>query len=68
MNTVNFDLKALLLRKRITITEMAKALNVPYITIHTIAKRGRMRLSTLRSIEAHYGDCTDFIKQAVEID
>jgi predicted transcriptional regulator len=60
-----FDLQAFLLEKRLTPIEVATKLEVHIDTIYKIQKRGTVKMSFLKLLETHFGDCSQFIRSTV---
>ena len=62
MNKIKFRLRDFLKDKRVTTGELAKILKVSQVGISKMAMRGSLKVSTLRALESHFGDCSKYLE------
>jgi hypothetical protein len=61
MRTIAFNLKQMCFDRRVTLPEVSMKTGVPYPSIWGMYKRGTIKLSFLRELESHFGDCSEYI-------
>lgn len=62
MNKLEFRLKDFLRDKRVTTAELAKLLGVSGPGVVKMVYRGSIKLSVLRKLESHFGDCSKYLQ------
>ncbi len=62
-----FDLSAFLIENRLTIPDLAAAMNVHVDTVYKIQRRRTVKMSFLKSLEKQFGDCSKYIKTTEKV-
>lgn len=61
MNKISFNMNEFCISNRITLPELAEKTKHSYVGVWEMAKRGTIKLSYLRTLETHFGDCSRYI-------
>lgn len=62
MNPITFNLAKFLFDKRMTIKELAILTSVTRTAIWQMKERGTIKMSFLRKLESHFGDCSKYLQ------
>ncbi len=61
MNKLEFRLKDFLKDRRLSTLELANLLGVTRFGVEKMALRGSIKVSILRKLESHFGDCSKYM-------
>ncbi len=62
MNPITFNLAKFLFDKRMTIKELATLTGMTRTAIWQMKERGTIKMSFLRKLESHFGDCSKYLQ------
>ncbi|HEX2868764.1 MAG TPA: hypothetical protein VHO03_17115 [Ignavibacteriales bacterium] len=61
MKTIKFNLNRFCFDHRLTLPELSAKTNIPYQTVWGMMRRESVKLSFIKILESHFGDCSRYI-------